>query len=200
MKPACCGGWERSGGWKRALGEGSGASVDPWRLRLICPKGVLSSSACGGGRRGHVSSEQFLPATPNAPTPPGPGLSLGRALPWGYPAPASSSLSGVEQAGTPEPGQPASQLGVGLAVPWISQPGPGPIPGEQPQAEKAVSIGCPGPRAERGACPRSQGCHLLVAGGNRCIWSHDGTTLGPLPPIGGGALHCLDTPQDPGAG
>lgn len=31
--------------------EGSGASVEPCRLRLICPKGLLSSSACSGDKR-----------------------------------------------------------------------------------------------------------------------------------------------------
>lgn len=30
--------------------EGSGASVEPCRLRLICPKGLLSSSACSGDK------------------------------------------------------------------------------------------------------------------------------------------------------
>lgn len=53
--------------------EGSGASVEPCRLRLICPKGLLSSSACigvsgkdGGGQRGgqqHVGhhSAEYIP-------------------------------------------------------------------------------------------------------------------------------------------
>lgn len=36
--------------------EGSGASVEPWRLRLICPKGLLSSSAWRGMREGWMEA------------------------------------------------------------------------------------------------------------------------------------------------
>jgi hypothetical protein len=48
MKLVCWGCWEISAGWNRAE-DGSAASVEPWRLRLICPKGLLRSSACWGG-------------------------------------------------------------------------------------------------------------------------------------------------------
>lgn len=36
--------------------EGSGASVEPCRLRLICPKGLLSSSAWRGIREGWMEA------------------------------------------------------------------------------------------------------------------------------------------------
>lgn len=50
MNPVCCGCWEMRDDWNIAE-EGSGASVEPCRLRLICPKGLLSSSACIGDKR-----------------------------------------------------------------------------------------------------------------------------------------------------
>lgn len=50
MNPVCCGCWEMRDDWNIAE-EGSGASVEPCRLRLICPKGLLSSSACGGDKQ-----------------------------------------------------------------------------------------------------------------------------------------------------